>query len=463
MPRKLFASLAVLAGAGLAAAQMPPQPMTPAPGAAMPMDPATGAMPMGSGMGGMPMGPGMGDPAGGLFGAPTYPVPGVPPGGMCGAGGCLDGGGGLVPTWWVNTEYLLWFIQSQPVRLPYVTTSSPGDFGVIGQPTTQLLYSNGDQGLGLFSGFRIMGGWYKDVDKRCGFEFGGFLSEHKSDIYTAISDPNGVPTIARPFFQAGTGAPGVFIVSNLGLASGGIVVATNSRFWGAEGSFINNLYRSCPDDACFWNTDLLLGVRFMQLREELSFDSSSTVIGGGATFVGQPVTAGGTIIIRDSFDTTNRFYGGQLGIRTSVTYGRCVFTAVGKCAAGLMHQEISINGTTTLSDPALGINASALGGLYANAQNIGEFVRDEFSVIPEVNLYFGYNWCSWFMTYVGYTGMYVTDVVRPGDSVPLTVNSSLLPASNDFGIGAVAPVANRTLTQSDFWIQGVTFGFNVRY
>jgi len=479
MRRKMIASLAVLTSGAWASAQTPPtatpqammgggaygggfagQVMPAGGGGVQTIPPVYAGQPGPEMMGGPPMG----DPAGGLMqgGGPTYPPPGFQ--GMdqygAGAGG---GGNASVPHWWVNTELFLWYIQSQPVRQPYVTTSSPGDFGVVGASTTQTLFSRDNMGYGSFAGFRIMGGWYKDADRRCGFEFGGFLSEQESNIFSVSSDANGVPTIARPFNIAGGGGPGVFIVANLGLAAGGVTVNSQSRFYGAEGSFINNIYRSCPDAACFWNTDALIGVRYFELKESLNFASSSTILGGGAAFVGQPVTIGGRIDINDNFGAVNEFYGGQLGLRSNINYGRCVIGLSGKVAIGLMHQEVNVEGSTRLVDPALGINAAASGGVFANSQNIGRYTNDEFSILPEVGLNIGYQWCSWFSTSIGYNGLYVTDVVRPGNTVPNAVNPSLLPSSNNFGNGVVAPVANNSLTQSDVWIQGVTFGFNVKW
>lgn len=410
---------------------------------------------------GMPGGAPMGDPAGGLMGGmPVYPPPGyqgmTPP----------DVGGGsgnaAIPHWWVNSEYLLLFMQSQAARQPFVTTSAPGDGGVIGQPTTQQLYSNTNLGNGLFSGFRIMGGWYKDADRRCGFEFGGMLSEEKTNIFSANSDANGVPTLGRPFVLA-TGGQGVFTVASLGQASGGVVIANTSRFYGAEGNFIKNIWRSCPDTGCFWNVDGIVGVRFFQLREDLTFDSSSTVIGGGATFVGQAVATGGQINVRDSFETWNQFYGGQLGLKVKASWGQCYLDFNAKCGFGLMHQSVDVAGATNLRDAGLGINATASGGLYATSQNIGSYTHDEFAYLPEVGINLGYNWCSWFSTYIGYNGLYVSRVVRPGDALPSAVNTSLVPASNNYGIGGVVPVANTTVSQSDLWIQGVTFGFRCQW
>jgi hypothetical protein len=415
---------------------------------------------------GGPMGPG-GDPSGGLMPGqpPVYPVPGTYggspyPDAGCGGPGC--GSGANVPRWWFNGEYLLWFASSQRANFPFVTTSAPGDFGILGAPTTQVLYSNSDISYGASAGFRLTAGWWRDCDKRCGLEITGFLMENKAKRFEQDSDPNGIPTLARPFNVA-SGGTGVYIVSNIGLAEGIVAVSTSTRSYGVEANSILNLYRSSPDDCRFKSIELIGGFRFFQLRETLDFDSNSTVIGGLATFVGQPITNGSSIIINDHFETENNFYGGQLGLRGSVTCGKWTFTASGKFAVGLMNQMVDVRGTTQLADQVLGINATAQGGVLATRENIGRYRNDEFAILPEATLNLAYNWTNWFSTFVGYNGLYVNRVVRPGNSLPIAVNPSLQPSSNNFGVGAVTPVLNATLTQTDFWIQGINFGFNVRF
>ena len=94
---------------------------------------------------------------------------------------------------------------------------------MIGNPTTTVLAGNCDYGYGLFSGFRITGGFFKGEDRRVGLELSGFLLEQNAVDFFAASDPNGVPVLARPFVDATNGSQGVFTVSfpNLGsLASG---------------------------------------------------------------------------------------------------------------------------------------------------------------------------------------------------------------------------------------------------
>ncbi|CAN5381348.1 hypothetical protein BH11PLA2_BH11PLA2_47440 [soil metagenome] len=473
MRKGLLGSIAVLtAGAGLAYGQGPSRGMAP-PAPIMPSGLYSGGVqqashgtpdiipsPIGQpAMNGIPQ-----DPSG--MGQPMYPQPGMyggspyPDAGMGGPGG--GGANSSVPNWWFNGEYCLWFSKSQTVTQPFVTTSSPGDFGVIGAPTTQLLYSPKDISYGAASGFRLMGGWWKDTDKRCGFEFGGFLMEEKTKLFGASSDNNGVPTLARPFIQAG-GGQSVFIVSNLGLASGSIGINTTTRAYGLEANGIYNLYRSCPDSKCFWSVDSIVGFRFFQLREDLNFATESTILNGGATFVGQPVANGSQIIINDGFETINRFYGANLGLRSSVVSGRWIFSSSAKIALGAMTSSIDVTGITTLRDAGLGLNSTAQGGVLATQQNIGNYHSDNFAVMPEIALNLGYQWTSCFSTYIGYNGLYANKVLRPGNSLPTAVNPSLMPSSNNYGVGAVTPVINNSTNLTEYYIQGVTFGFRLQF
>lgn len=103
------------------------------------------------------------------------------------------------------------------------------------------------------------------------------------------------------------------------------------------------------------------------------------------------------------------------------------------------------------------------GGLFANSTNIGTYNNDEFGVIPEVTGKIGYTWRSWLSTFVGYNVIYVNRVVRPGNIFNPVVDPVLVPTSPSFGVGTATFVPQNVLNQSDFFLQGVTFGINIKY
>jgi Putative beta barrel porin-7 (BBP7) len=467
MRKRVLGTIAALTmGAGAAFAQSP-RPASPAQaygGGLLPAGgPAVGEIvpspPLGGygpEMGGMPMG----DP--GMM-APGYPM------GYHGQPGWQDAmaqPGAQPPAthWYLNSKFLLWFVKAQPTNVPYLSTSAPQDSGLAGRPTTTLLHSRSDLGYNLFSGFQINGGWYRGADRRYGLDFGGMMFERKSNVFFAQSDTNGIPVIARPFVDASTGGPAVLTVAQQGLASGAALVSTSNEMFGAEANLLANLYRSCPEDACKWTIDGLFGFRYFELHEDLQIRTQSTILGGGSPrFNGAAIFNPAIVSVTDIFDVYNRFYGGQIGTRATVDCGEWSFGFSSKLAFGVMNQVLDVNGRSDLLDLSRSLSASSVGGLYANALNVGRYRNDEFAVIPEFGLSIGRNWSSWLTTGIGYNYLYINRVSRPGNAVTNVVNPAIIPTSQSFGAGAVVPVPNRVLAQDEFWAQGVTFQMIVKY
>lgn len=475
---------AVAAGAGLSWGQEfdRPTPPPPAPIGAVGVMSAQG---VGDPFGGMPMpgpmGP-MGDPSGGLLpGGPMGPM------GPMGPEGMMPGMHGqqmwqppfssnnldkfninqrIAPKLWVNTDYLLLFAKAQPTAFPFVTTSAPFAGGRIGQVSTTVLHSQTDLGYNLFSGFRVTGGYFADAERRFGYYASGFMTEQKSNIFAMSSDQTGQPLLARPFFDTQINNQNVLLVSSPTFASGNVLTYSSSQTWGAEGGPVINLFRSCPDQGCLWNFDLITGFRFLQLRELLRMQQFTTLIGTAtAPFDGKLYGAGAQIEVNDEFSTVNRFYGGQLGLNGGLRLNRWSLDVVGKIAIGVMNQTIDANGYSVLrtGTPTAPVVSNVRAGLFANSSNFGRIRDDQFCVIPEVTANLGYSWTSWLNTSVGYNFLYVSRVARPGNQFSNNVNPALIPTSPNYGTGAFIPSTDLRGTQTDFWIQGVSFGLNLRY
>jgi hypothetical protein len=54
-------------------------------------------------------------------------------------------------------------------------------------------------------------------------------------------------------------------------------------------------------------------------------------------------------------------------------------------------------------------------------------------------------------------------VARPTEQYSVVVNPSTIPTSPSYGLGTPIATPNPLFTQSDFWLQGVTFGVHIRY
>jgi len=470
MRKRLLGTIAaVAAGAGAAWGQSPvppPVPIGPAggyPGGVMTAqgygEPAPPPLAMGAGP--------MGDP--GMF--PGGEMPGYPPPGMYGQqnweapfkGQSVNSR--LAPKMWLTGEYLLWFAEAQPTTFPLVTTSAPGGGGVLGSPSTIIRHSNTDLGFDLFSGFRVTGGIFCDDCRRYGFYMSGFLTEQKSNIFNAQSDSRGTPLLARPFIDASTGNQSALLVSFPSFTSGRVTVIARNRTYGAEGGPIINLFRSNPEDSGpLMELNATAAFRFLQLRETLRMEQETVLLPGAtAPFNGTIVGAPSRIGVSDEFDTQNRFYGGQVGLQGTVYNDRWSLGLSGKVAIGVMNQTLDVNGFSTLTSSAPATSSATVGGLFANATNIGRYRRDEFAVIPEFGANLGYQWLSWLSTGIGYNFLYASRVIRPGDQFSTTVNPGIVPTSPSFGVGGAIPVASPLLTQSEFWLQGISFSMAIKY
>ena len=168
-------------------------------------------------------------------------------------------------------------------------------------------------------------------------------------------------------------------------------------------------------------------------------------------------------IIHDSFGVRSQFFGGQVGARSEFDYGPLYAELLGKVAVGDSHETVRVNGNTTLIPAATGVPVVAPGGLLATATNIGRKSRDEFAVVPELGVNVGYQPVPLLRFFVGYTFLYWSDVVRAGDQIDRTVNLTVVPSSGTFGplTGPARPVVPFRTT--DFWAQGVQFGFELQY
>jgi hypothetical protein len=161
-----------------------------------------------------------------------------------------------------------------------------------------------------------------------------------------------------------------------------------------------------------------------------------------------------------SYVTRNRFYGGQVGVRTEYSRGNWFVNATGKIALGDMHEIVTINGTTVVPETGTVL----IGGSLAQLSNIGQFSHDRFAVVPEVGVNIGYQLGSWARVFVGYSFLYLSDVVRPGDQIDRNVNVSRTAMARYFDIPPSGPELPAVLFKhTDFWAQGINFGLEFRY
>jgi hypothetical protein len=360
---------------------------------------------------------------------------------------------------WADAEYLIWWTKRGNLNAPLVTTGDTTTFGTLGGAGTSVVYGGNNLDYDVHSGGRFAAGLWLTPNHVIGIEGGGFLLEDRPVSFFTASDANGNPVLARPIFNATTGAETVLLVSAPGIVSGSVAVTSHSSF---DAWDINATTR-CHYSQCS-TLDFLLGFRNLHLGEDLNIYQNSTVLPGGAAgFAGTTIGTSGSFLVTDQFGTLNEFYGAQIGGRWEYRSNHWFVNAMTKIAIGDSHEVVTIAGTTA-APAGGGAGATTLnGGLLALSSNGGRQTKDEFAVVPEVGINVGYAITPEIRVFLGYTFLYWSDVARPGDQVSRIVNPALVPTSPTFGNGTGAAVPGRGISSTDFWAQGINLGFELRY
>ncbi|MCL4207713.1 MAG: BBP7 family outer membrane beta-barrel protein [Pirellulaceae bacterium] len=352
---------------------------------------------------------------------------------------------------WMRGEYLMWWVEGMDT--PALVTSSPAGTnrdvaGVLGQPTTSILY--GGDGLidTMRPGGRFTAGYWFDWARFHGVEatFLGLLSRDSS--FQAQS--SGDPILARPFTNVEPGFEGADaeLVAFPGLLTGRIESQAESSLLGIE-----VLYRGGWWQVGNRNFDFLAGWRYLSLDESLRIRDFKTSISTDTL-----VPVGTTIDELDSFSAKNDFNGAELGMLAHTRRNNWSLEVLGKLAFGNTRSRVAIDGTTTITVPGEPASTTAA-GLLAQETNIGTYQRDVFSVVPEFGLNLAYHMTPNVQARVGYTFIYWNRVARPGDQIDTLLNLSQLEPT-----GLVGPARPAfSWVESGLWIQGISLGLEGRF
>ena len=379
---------------------------------------------------------------------------------------------GRAGQFWLRGEYLLWWTKGSQLP-PLVTTGLPGTTplpGALGQTGTTVIYGDSDISSRPRSGGRFTAGVLCDPCYPFGFDASYFfLADRKTSFDAASNSALGSSLIARPFFDvlgnfqnaqlvafpALASGTNILTAGGMGLASGDIRIDTYSRLQGGD---INAFCGLCSD--CNYWVQMLVGVRYLQLDEGISIIENTRV--NPALPAGTPFFGGSTISMTDQFDTRNTFYGGQLGLRGGYRSGRAFLEVQGKLALGVTNQIVDIRGSTAITPPG-GATAVTPVGFLASGSNSGRFVRNEFSVVPEVGVNAGYQITDHFRAFVGYNFLYWSSVVRPADQIDGGLSGTQIPTDTRFNPATGPARPGALVRDTGFWVQGVSFGGEFRF
>jgi hypothetical protein len=342
----------------------------------------------------------------------------------------------LHPHVWGSAEAVLWWVKSGPSPVLAMSNAAP-------------LF--GDHGLDYGS---IPGGRFSfgvcNTPGTFGIE-GTLVYLGQTGVnFTTASGADGTPAITRPITLGSEGAPNAFSVSSPGIASGRLSVDSSTMFWDGEFNLLGHL---CGGECLSF--DMIGGFRYVDLEEDLKQFQHTTFLGTGLLPpVGGPQ---GSFTMSDVYRTRNQFFGAQLGSQMELRWRRLYTNLLGKVAMGSIHQVVEARGETAITTP---LGATTIpGGLYASSTS-GRRTFDDFAVIPELNFNVGVQLTPAVRVFAGYSFLYMSDVVRPGDQIGSAVNATLFP-----GLPGAGPAGTAVMpfTRSDFWAQGVNFGMALRW
>ncbi|HYO25370.1 MAG TPA: BBP7 family outer membrane beta-barrel protein [Lacipirellulaceae bacterium] len=411
---------------------------------------------------------------------------------VCGGRGCTDGCGfGSRPIFYARAEYLHWDFDGMNTP-PLVVRGEVNNNGTPGNTADDFF----DNATTVFGGNKVLDdprnggrftlGYFLDDYGRWAIE-GDYVTFGEVDLQFQDGGNGVTPIVGRPFIDATTGLPAVEDVSFPGIA-GTVTVNINSEFQSAGVRFRRNLCcvagcsTDCGDcvscgagvsgcDSCAGgaspacpmcpalsgafgkfirggtrHVDVLYGFRYAQLDEGLRINED--LIADDDT----------TFVIDDVFNTSNEFFGGEIGFLVDWQRRRWSMEFLSKLAIGSTRQRVSISGQT-LRDDQLFPNI----GLLAQPSNVGTYERDEFSVIPEIGLTGGYQLTERLRFTLGYTLLYWSRVARPGDQIDLRVNPEFLDLPADPSLlpdpATIQPQSPEfVFRDTDIWAHGLSAG-----
>lgn len=354
--------------------------------------------------------------------------------------------------WFFGAEYLRWYVKSDRLQQTLVTTSSTpnpvSSFGALGQTGTEILAgSGGFAAASALNGVRGTIGVAPECF--CPIEIRAFWAK-STNLTRFSSDTNGL--LARPIFDPRLQETAI-VTSFPGVSTGAVEIHTETEYWGGEANFLTQQLVT-DDDMPGWVADFHAGVKYMVLEEKLDISNRQT--GAGVLF-GNTVFGPASTIVRDHFQTTNNFAGGQVGARVNMQLWHFLLEMRSNVAVGMNYEIVNIYGRSelhTIGQPIMLLP----GGIQAVASNGGRFRRNALVVIPETSVNLELPIHNFLRLWVGYDFTYWSQVVRPGSQVTRSLDTRLMPTSPTFDPTFTTTPGGTHFVTSDFWSHGINVG-----
>ena len=175
----------------------------------------------------------------------------------------------------------------------------------------------------------------------------------------------------------------------------------------------------------------------------------------------------------DQFGTRNQFFGPELGGHAEFYVDHFFLNVTGQLGLGPMHQSVNINGLSgnnfsfATALPTSSTQTTPT-GIFAQSTNSGQHAQDVFAVVPEIKLQLGIEFWQRLRVFGGYSFLYASSVLRPGNQIDRGLNINNL--AQNFAFSSAIPLSLTTpyrpmlsFNTSSFWAEGVSIGVELKY
>jgi Putative beta barrel porin-7 (BBP7) len=344
----------------------------------------------------------------------------------------------------IDVDFLYWFLER--MRVPaLLTTGTQESGGVLGEPGTETLY--GDDRLesrhDRYVGVRFGADYWFDDTRTWGLNGSAFFLERDSSNFTVKW--SSIPFLARPYVDAANGRESAHIIAGPSPGIGDLTGAFNAysriELFGQDANLLYGLTQGAN-----WRLDALGGFRFLQMRERLDLTGVSRILPDETILLSAT----------DHFDTFDKFFGVQAGLRGEVRRGRWFVEGKIALSIGGDDQEIRTYGNRIYQTPQEKLTTDY--GVLVLPSNRGTFERGAFDFVTDVGLNVGCDLTQHIRARVGYSLLTWLNPVRPGDQIAPVNLAEVAPGAPPFTGQPSVP-----FREDFFWAQGVNAGLEFRW
>jgi hypothetical protein len=441
-----------------------------------------------------------------------------------------EGAAPLYPRFFLGGEYLAWklnnttvnpivfnvpegLLQTAPTTISFDQNGDPQSIVSVSNNSSLLLQSqaqlsqNSIVDYGMQSGMRFSAGYYLEQDSGLSVN-GNFILVPKNSYYlSSVTGLNDFPVLLETGFNNSlnftipsniAGQAPTMVTQNYAIVLSRQVdssIFANASTYIAGGELNVRGRDFLIGDMNFSG---LLGFRYFQFKEAFNVSSQYTIfrpngvtdvqnINVNVDIVSAPIALNFPTPINinsasnDQIKVYNHFIGPQIGINADYHYNRWSVMTGFNLGIGVMHQVAKISSSTTqtvktetstqnaagqITSTTNTSTTNSAGGLLFSPVDVGQYSRNQFGLLPEINAKLGFKATERIKLTVGYDFLLLANVLRAPNQ------TQLIPYSNNLNYTAnnQTQSANQTLqipafqySTSNLIINGVTAGMQLDF